>query len=93
MKVLNVDRTPGFFANGTPLREFNEAQLKSLVHQEVKKLNALLGWPCHPPRLLARLWRFKARAVRGWTPAWCPGWTKASNSRYRPLASGALARR
>ena len=37
MQALKVDRTPGFFVNGTPLREFGEAQLKALVDQEVKK--------------------------------------------------------
>ena len=37
MQALKVDRTPGFFVNGTPLREFGEAQLKALVDQELKK--------------------------------------------------------
>jgi protein-disulfide isomerase len=37
MQTLKVDRTPGFFVNGTPLREFGEAQLKALVEQEMKK--------------------------------------------------------
>jgi len=37
MQALKVDRTPGFFVNGTPLREFGEAQLKALVEQELKK--------------------------------------------------------
>lgn len=37
MKALKVDRTPGFFVNGTPLLVFGEAQLKSLVDQELKK--------------------------------------------------------
>ena len=37
MQALKVDRTPGFFVNGTPLREFGEAQLKALVDQEIKK--------------------------------------------------------
>ena len=37
MQALKVDRTPGFFVNGTPLREFGEAQLKALVEQEIKK--------------------------------------------------------
>ena len=37
MQALKVDRTPGFFVNGTPLREFGEAQLKALVEQEHKK--------------------------------------------------------
>ena len=37
MQALRVSRTPGFFLNGTPLREFGEAQLKSLVEQEIKK--------------------------------------------------------
>ena len=40
MQVLKVTRTPGFFVNGTPLREFGEAQLKALVDQEIKKLKA-----------------------------------------------------
>ena len=38
MKALKVDRTPGFFVNGTPLREFGEAQLRALVDQEIKKV-------------------------------------------------------
>lgn len=38
MKALKVDRTPGFFVNGTPLREFGEAQLKALVTHELGKL-------------------------------------------------------
>jgi len=37
MRALKVDRTPGFFVNGTPLREFGEAQLKALVAQELAK--------------------------------------------------------
>ena len=37
MRALKVDRTPGFFVNGTPLRDFGEAQLKALVDQELKK--------------------------------------------------------
>lgn len=37
MQALKVDRTPGFFVNGTPLRQFGEAQLKALVDQEMKK--------------------------------------------------------
>ena len=37
MQALKVDRTPGFFVNGTPLRDFGEAQLKALVEQELKK--------------------------------------------------------
>lgn len=40
MQSLKVDRTPGFFVNGTPLREFGEAQLKALVDQEIKKAGA-----------------------------------------------------
>ena len=40
MQALKVDRTPGFFVNGTPLREFGEAQLKALVEQEIKKAGA-----------------------------------------------------
>ena len=34
---LKVNRTTGFFVNGTPLRDFGEAQLKALVDQEVAK--------------------------------------------------------
>jgi protein-disulfide isomerase len=37
MKALKVDKTPGFFVNGTPLVEFGVAQLKSLVEQEIRK--------------------------------------------------------
>jgi hypothetical protein len=37
---LKVDRTPGFFVNGTPLRDFGEAQLRALVDQEIKKVKA-----------------------------------------------------
>jgi protein-disulfide isomerase len=37
MKALKVTRTPGFFVNGTPLRDFGEAQLKALVQQETVK--------------------------------------------------------
>ncbi|WP_128002429.1 DsbA family protein [Piscinibacter defluvii] len=37
MQALKVDKTPGFFVNGSPLREFGEAQLKALVEQELKK--------------------------------------------------------
>ncbi len=40
MRALKVDRTPGFFVNGTPLREFGEAQLKALVDQEIAKAKA-----------------------------------------------------
>ncbi|CAN5912485.1 MAG: DsbA family protein [Thiobacillus sp.] len=40
MKALKVDRTPGFFVNGTPLRDFGEAQLRALVDQEIKKMKA-----------------------------------------------------
>lgn len=40
MQALKVDRTPGFFVNGTPLREFGEAQLKALVDEETRKLKA-----------------------------------------------------
>ena len=36
-QTLKVDRTPGFFVNGTPLRDFGEAQLKALVEQELRK--------------------------------------------------------
>ena len=37
MKALKVDRTPGFFVNGTPLVDFGAPQLKALVDQEIKK--------------------------------------------------------
>lgn len=40
MRTLKVDRTPGFFVNGTPLHDFGEAQLKLLVDQELKKVSA-----------------------------------------------------
>ena len=40
MQTLRVDRTPGFFVNGTPLRDFGEAQLKALVEQELTKAGA-----------------------------------------------------
>ena len=40
MRALMVTRTPAFFVNGTPLREFGEVQLKSLVDQELKKTKA-----------------------------------------------------
>ena len=37
MQALKVDRTPGFFVNGVPLREFGELQLKALVAQELAR--------------------------------------------------------
>jgi protein-disulfide isomerase len=40
MQALKVDRTPGFFVNGRPLREFGEAQLTALVDEEVRKRKA-----------------------------------------------------
>lgn len=40
MRALRVDKTPGFFVNGTPLSDFGEAQLKSLVAQELKNVKA-----------------------------------------------------
>lgn len=40
MQTLKVDRTPGFFVNGTPLRDFGAEQLKSLVAQELSKVGA-----------------------------------------------------
>lgn len=40
MKALKVDRTLGFYVNGTPLRDFGEAQLRALVDQEIKKVKA-----------------------------------------------------
>lgn len=35
-KALNVTRTPGFFVNGKPLKDFGEEQLKALVSRELK---------------------------------------------------------
>lgn len=35
-RALNVTRTPGFFVNGKPLKEFGYDQLKALVDEEVK---------------------------------------------------------
>ena len=40
MKSLKVTKTPGFFVNGEPLREFGEAQLKSLVEQKLREAGA-----------------------------------------------------
>lgn len=40
MKALKVERTPGYFVNGTPLRDFGVAKLKALVDQEIKDLKA-----------------------------------------------------
>jgi len=40
MKALKVDRTPGFFVNGTPLVDFGSAQLKALVDQELARPRA-----------------------------------------------------
>lgn len=40
MKTLKVTKTPGFFVNGEPLREFGEAQLKSLVEQKLREAGA-----------------------------------------------------
>ena len=40
MQALKVDRTPGFFVNGTPLRDFGDAQLKTLVAAELQKTKA-----------------------------------------------------
>jgi protein-disulfide isomerase len=34
-KVLNVTRTPGFFVNGKPLKDFGHDQLKALVKREL----------------------------------------------------------
>ena len=41
MKALKVERTPGFFVNGTPLVDFGVPQLKALVEQELRKPKAL----------------------------------------------------
>lgn len=38
MQTLKVVQTPGFFVNGTPLRDFGEAQLRALVAQELEKV-------------------------------------------------------
>jgi protein-disulfide isomerase len=40
MKALKVTATPGFFVNGTPLRDFGAAQLKALVDQELKRVQS-----------------------------------------------------
>jgi protein-disulfide isomerase len=40
MKSLKVTKTPGFFVNGEPLRQFGEAQLKSLVEQKLREAGA-----------------------------------------------------
>ncbi len=41
-KRLNVQKTPGFFANGKPLQDFGYQQLRELVHNEVMAV--------YPPR-------------------------------------------
>jgi len=40
MKALKVNATPGFFVNGTPLRDFGAVQLKALVDQELSRVKA-----------------------------------------------------
>ena len=35
-KALQVDKTPGFFANGKPLRSFGYEQLQALVESEIR---------------------------------------------------------
>ena len=35
-KTLNVQKTPGFFANGKPLQEFGYRQLQQLIESELK---------------------------------------------------------
>ncbi|MCU0919519.1 MAG: disulfide bond formation protein DsbA, partial [Burkholderiaceae bacterium] len=40
MQALKVKQTPGFFVNGTPLRDFGQLQLKALVAEELKKVKA-----------------------------------------------------
>jgi protein-disulfide isomerase len=40
MTALKVTGTPGFFVNGTPLRDFGAVQLKALVDEEIKKQKA-----------------------------------------------------
>lgn len=37
MQALQVTKTPGFFVNGEPLREFGEMQLKALVDRHLQK--------------------------------------------------------
>ena len=37
MQALQVTKTPGFFVNGEPLREFGEVQLKALVDRHLQK--------------------------------------------------------
>lgn len=37
MLAMKVDKTPGFFVNGTPLRDFGAVQLRALVDQELAK--------------------------------------------------------
>ena len=36
MQALQVTKTPGFFVNGGPLREFDEVPLKALVDKHLK---------------------------------------------------------
>lgn len=40
MRALKVDKTPGFFVNGTPLQDFGVAQLQALIEQERQKVKA-----------------------------------------------------
>lgn len=37
MQALQVTKTPGFFVNGEPLREFGEMQLRALVDRHLQK--------------------------------------------------------
>lgn len=45
-KILNVTRTPGFFVNGKPLKDFGDEQLKALVSRELKG-NIAMRWYQH----------------------------------------------
>ena len=38
--TLQVTKTPGFFVNGRPLKDFGHEQLKALVEEEVKRVYA-----------------------------------------------------
>lgn len=42
-KALDVTRTPGFFVNGRPLKQFGADELKALVRQEVERAYASNG--------------------------------------------------
>lgn len=38
MRALKVEKTPGFFVNGTPLADFGVKQLQTLIEQERRKV-------------------------------------------------------